>query len=293
MKKNIYQLEQSGKIATISIYGEIGGADGINAGELVQKIEAMHDVSEITVYINSYGGEVKEGIAIYNALKRHPAKIRTVCDGFACSIASVIFMAGDVRVMNEASMLMIHNAWSCVAGNSAELRKQADDLEKITQLSIEAYRAGTSMAVEDIKAMMDAETWILPDEALEKGFATEIEISAGTAAQQNAWKQLFNIVKHWQEEQTEDETEETTDDEAPEEQPETAPEDGEQGEPETEQPEEEPEQETEEQPETEQPESEPEEPEEEPEEIPGEGETEEEQPEAVQKWSGFFNALLK
>lgn len=292
MKRNIYQMEQNGKTASVSIYGDIGGEGGINAAELVQKIEALKDVNEITVYINSYGGEVKDGVAIYNALKRHAAKIRTVCDGFACSIASVIFMAGDERVMNEASMLMIHNAWSIVAGNSSELRKQADDLEKITQLSIEAYKAATSLPVEKIQTMMDSETWILPGEALEMGFATEIEISAGTSAQQNAWKQLFNIVKHWQEDQTEEETEETAGDEAPEEQPGAAPEDGEQTETETEQPEEEPEQETEEQPEAEEPESEPEEPEENPEDKPGGGETEEEQPEAVQKWSGFFNALL-
>jgi ATP-dependent Clp protease protease subunit len=135
----------------------------------------MKDVDEINVYINSYGGEVKEGIAIYNALRRHKAKVRTICDGFACSIASVIFMAGDERVMNEASALMIHNAWTVAMGNAAELRKTADDIETITQASVEAYKTVATISEDEIKALMDAETWILPKDAVDYGFATDID----------------------------------------------------------------------------------------------------------------------
>ena len=155
----------------------------------------MGDVSEINVYINSYGGEVAEGLAIYNALKRHKAKVTTYCDGFACSIASVIFMAGDERVMNESSLLMIHNAWTLAEGNAQELRKQADDLEKITQASVEAYKSHSSLSEEDIKALMDAESWILPSEAIEYGFATKIQKTENSKASQNSMFKLFEMVK--------------------------------------------------------------------------------------------------
>ena len=100
-----------------------------------QKLRVPQDVEEINVFINSYGGEVAEGLAIYNALRRHKAKVKTYCDGFACSAASVVFMAGDERIMSNASLLMIHNAWMQTAGDPNQLRKDADDLEKITPSS--------------------------------------------------------------------------------------------------------------------------------------------------------------
>ena len=168
----------------------------------------MGDVEQINVYINSYGGEVAEGLAIYNALRRHKAKVTTYCDGFACSIASVIFMAGDERIMNEASLLMIHNAWTWAWGNAAELRKQADDLEKITQASVEAYKAHSSLSEEEIKNLMDNETWILPEEALSYGFATKIDKTEKEKASQNAFMKLFEIIKAYQAEEPE-----TSDDE--------------------------------------------------------------------------------
>lgn len=264
MKRKYFSLEKSNQTATINIYGDITSwdwfDDEISAATLSKQLEALGDVDQIDVFINSYGGEVAEGLAIYNALRRHKAKIRTFCDGFACSIASVIFMAGDERVMNEASLLMIHNAWTYAAGNAEELRKQADDLEKITQASVEAYKAHSSLGEEEIKALMDAETWILPEEALEYGFATSIDKTESDKASQNAFMKLFEIIKAYQEE--EEEVEEA------------------EGEPE-----EEPDDTTE-----------PEEPEEEPEDNPEEepeGEPEEEPEDATQKWSGFFNAILK
>lgn len=115
-----------------------------------------------------------EGLAIYNQLKRHKAKVKTVCDGFACSAASVVFMAGDERIMSTASLLMIHNAWTRVKGNSKELRKQADDLDKITQASVNAYMQEINITEDELKQMLDDETWITPQEAIEKGFITAI-----------------------------------------------------------------------------------------------------------------------
>ena len=270
-----FQLDKQGETATLTIYGEITSCpwfEGDTSSAMLSKqLEALNDVSKIDVYINSYGGEVAEGVAIYNALKRHKAKIRTICDGFACSIASVIFMAGDERIMNEASMLMIHNAWSCASGNAAELRKQADDLEKITTLSIEVYKANSNLTQEEIVKLMDAETWILPSEAIEYGFATSIAKAEKGSASQNAMKQLFNIVKAHRENQS-------ADDETLEKKPEDALDDEEQdNEGEGDSAEDD----------TDKDDTEAEEPEDEPEDEP------EEKEEPAQQWSGFFNSIMK
>lgn len=178
MIKKYYSLETEGEKADLYIYGDITSwpwyESDVSAYLLSKKLEELKDVSEINVYINSYGGEVAEGLAIYNALKRHKAKVITHCDGFACSISSVIFMSGDERIMNNASALMIHNAWSWASGNANDFRKQADDLEKITQLSVNAYMSQVSITEEELKSMMNEETWLMPQDALEYGFATSV-----------------------------------------------------------------------------------------------------------------------
>ena len=256
-------MEKAGQTATINIYGDITSwpwfEGDVSAVNLSKQLEALGDVDQIDVYVNSYGGEVAEGLAIYNALRRHKAKVRTVCDGFACSIASVIWMAGDERVMNESSLLMIHNAWTYAAGNAEELRKQAEDLEKITQASVEAYKAHSSLSEEEIKALMDAETWILPEEALEYGFATTIDKTEVKNASQNAFMKLFEIIKAYQQAEEPEEDPEDNPDDNPDDDPEDNPEDN---------------------------------PDDEPEDDSGE-EPEEQTETAAQKWSGFFNALLK
>ena len=229
MKRNYFSMEKVNETATINIYGDITSWAWEELGEmsavnLSRQLEALGDVNEIHVFINSYGGEVAEGLAIYNALKRHKAKVTTYCDGFACSIASVIFMAGDERVMGESSLLMIHNAWTFASGNAEELRKQADDLEKITQASVEAYKAHSSLTEKEIKRLMDNETWILPEEALSYGFATNIDRTENKNASQNAFLQLFDIIKaHQKENDVEDDDinePDNTEDDQPEE-PET------------------------------------------------------------------------
>ena len=177
MNKNFFQLTQNNNEVDIQIYGDITSWDwfegDISSYTLSKQIEGL-ECDVINVYINSYGGEVAEGLAIYNQLKRHKAKVKTVCDGFACSAASVVFMAGDERIMSTASLLMIHNAWTWASGNSKELRKQADDLDKITQASINAYMQEVNITEDELKQMLDDETWITPQEALEKGFITTI-----------------------------------------------------------------------------------------------------------------------
>ena len=133
------------------------------------------DTDNLTVHINSYGGSVSEGLAIHNMIKEFKGNVTTVCDSFACSIASVIFMAGKERVMHKGSLLMIHHAWTWASGNAKDLRKQADDLDKITEPSIVIYEKYSNLSRDEIVELMDNETWITAEEALEMGFATSIK----------------------------------------------------------------------------------------------------------------------
>ena len=181
--KRFYNLVVNGATADLDIYGDIrpegywGNKESdMNVYKLSRELENLDPgVTQINVNINSYGGDVSEGIAIYNALRRHTAKVVTRCDGMACSIASVIFMAGAERIMYEPSMLMIHNASTGGWGTAAELRKAADDAEKITSMSKAAYMQSVNITEEELTRLMDAETWISPAEALEWGFATSVE----------------------------------------------------------------------------------------------------------------------
>ena len=132
------------------------------------------DSDRSNVYINSEGGEVAEGLAIYDSLLRHKAEIHTVCDGFACSAASVVFMAGISREMNAASLLMIHNAWTYAAGNAEDLRKTAEDLDEISATVKKSYSAVVNISEEELDELLADETWISPEAALQMGFATEI-----------------------------------------------------------------------------------------------------------------------
>lgn len=198
-KAKYFAYAETEKEANINIYGDITSWEwydsDVSSYTLSKVLESLPDTIEnINVYINSYGGEVAEGLAIYNALKRHKAKVTTYCDGFACSIASVIFMAGDERIMSNASLLMIHNAWTYAQGNANELRKQADDLDIITQASINAYMNKINITEEELKEMLDSEKWIECNEALEKGFITSIINDNATKVSQNVKKELYNMI---------------------------------------------------------------------------------------------------
>lgn len=134
------------------------------------------NTTEIEVYINSLGGNVVEGTAIYNQLKRHPAHKTVYVDGFAASIASVIAMAGDEVVMPANTLMMIHNMSLAAEGTSEELRKAADDLDIINDTGREAYlmKAGDKLSRERLVEMMDAETWLPARECVELGLADRL-----------------------------------------------------------------------------------------------------------------------
>lgn len=212
MKKKYYSLTKNTKeeVADLIIFGDITSwpwqESDVSSYNLSKKLAELKGVNTINVHINSMGGEVAEGLAIYNALKNSKAKINTYVDGFACSIASVIFMAGEKRFMPESSMLMIHNAWMWAQGNPAALKKAATDLEKINQTSIKAYLNRINISEEKLQILLDDETFISPEEALKMGFATEIiKDSENKEISQNAKKTVFNKIFQIETEEVEEE----------------------------------------------------------------------------------------
>ena len=150
-----------------------------SAKAIAKKLAEMPNAKEIKIFINSLGGSVMEGLGIYNQLKRHSAHKTVYIDGFACSIASVIAMAGDTVIMPKNAVMMIHNAWVIAAGNATQLRKTADDLDVINAASVQAYldKAGDKLSPEKLTEMLDAETYLTADQCIELGLADKYDDS--------------------------------------------------------------------------------------------------------------------
>lgn len=208
--KKMWELKQAADPGTLElyIYGDVEGdsydwwTDEIirsetSANAFREALAAHPDVQQIDLYINSYGGSVFEGTAIYNQLRRHPAHKTVYVDGFACSIASVIAMAGDEIIMPRNTLMMIHNMWMVAAGNAADLRKAADDLDTINAAGRAAYldKAGDKLDEEKLAEMMDVETWLTAAECVELGLADQIaeqdaDMSAASAQLSKAAQKL-------------------------------------------------------------------------------------------------------
>lgn len=150
-----------------------------SAKAIAKKLAEMPNAKEIKIFINSLGGSVMEGLGIYNQLKRNAAHKTVYIDGFACSIASVIAMAGDTVIMPKNAVMMIHNAWVIAAGNATQLRKTADDLDVINAASVQAYldKAGDKLSPEKLTEMLDAETYLTADQCIELGLADKYDDS--------------------------------------------------------------------------------------------------------------------
>src|SRR5450830_41833 len=161
--------------AEILIYGDIGESwygDTVAAKDFVREVSLL-DVDALTVRINSYGGSVTDGVAIYNALKRHPAAVTTVIDGIAASIASLIAMAGDTVEMADNAMLMIHAPWMYTGGNSASLREDANMLDSYAEAMATSYIAKTGGDKAEILALLQdgKDHWYTAEEAISAKFA--------------------------------------------------------------------------------------------------------------------------
>ena len=172
-----------GQVLTLDFYEAIGEwFGGIGAREVVRVLREAKDVTRIVVHLNCAGGEVFDGVAIYNALAGHGARVEVEIDGMALSIASVIAMAGDIIRIAENAIMMIHDPWQIVSGTADEIREYADQLDRIKNMIVATYAARTGLEESEIAAMMKAETWMDAQEALEKGFATEIVEAKRVAA---------------------------------------------------------------------------------------------------------------
>lgn len=181
--------------AEIWIYADIGESwwgETVTAKDFVKEVAAL-DVEQITVRINSYGGSVADGIAIYNALKRHKASVTVSVDGIAASIASLIAMAGDRVEIAENALMMLHAPWGYTAGNSAELRQYADLLDKWAHSMAASYAAKTGKSVEDVMTWLtDGEDhWFSADEAVAEGLAdaSTTAIPVAASATRFSWAQ--------------------------------------------------------------------------------------------------------
>lgn len=168
-----YKIVNSSDGADVYLYDEIGGW-GITARSFLNQIKQIK--GRLTLRINSPGGDVFDGIAIYNTLKDR-GEVTVKIEGLCASIASIIAMAGDNIEMADNSMLMIHNPWAGMHGESAEFKKMAEVLDQIKSLLITTYKSKTSLSDEEISLLMDQESWLSASEALEKGFVDKITSS--------------------------------------------------------------------------------------------------------------------
>ena len=174
------------KPAEVLIYGNIGdrwNEDGVVASELVRDLSAL-EADTINLRINSYGGSVPDGLAIYNALRRHKATVNVFVDGVAISCASYIAMAGDTITMAKNAQMMIHGPWTIAACNASGMREQADILDRYAKAMASAYADKSGKTYEDALALLTdgKDHWFLADEAKAEGFADEVGEEVAVAA---------------------------------------------------------------------------------------------------------------
>jgi ATP-dependent Clp endopeptidase proteolytic subunit ClpP len=187
-KRAWYEIKaQADDEAEVWIYDEIGGGGGmfsdpgISAKDFVTELAAIK-ASSIALHINSPGGSVFDGQAIYNALQRHPASVTTYVDGLAASIASVVALAADKVVMAANSLFMIHNPTGMTMGTAEDMRKMGDVLDKVQGTIAGVYVEKTGLPEDEISAAMNNETWYSADEAKALGYADEVGNAVDLAA---------------------------------------------------------------------------------------------------------------
>ena len=210
--RKFYAIQQADRAADLYIFGDIVSYPWTEMGEasgmsIVNQIKNL-DVDEIRVHIDSYGGSVSEGWAIYNALRQHPAKIVAYGDGFVASAALFPFLAGDERIASSLSAYYFHQVMVAASGYASDLRAAADEAEKMTEIGINAFVERTGMDADQVRQLMQAETWMTPAQALDYGIATSITQDAALPVAQDAKKAIMQRVLNPPEEKTETKPEE-------------------------------------------------------------------------------------
>lgn len=195
--KNLFKINnKKDNSVEISIYTDIGvsyWSDSLSAKQFNEELKKIDDkVGQIDVRLNSPGGDVFDGITIFNRLKQHKANVTVYVDGLAASIASVIAMAGNKIIMSEGSQMMIHKPWTYTAGNSFILEDVIDRLNDVEEQIIGIYQRRTGLDRAEIKKMVSEETWIDAEKAVELGFADEaraldVKIAASAMMERAMW----------------------------------------------------------------------------------------------------------
>ena len=160
-------------VAEITLYDVMDRFWGISAATIYDQLKELGDIKTIRVRINSPGGSVFEGTAIYNLLKQHAARVLVSIDGLAASMASIVAMAGDEIEIGDGAYLMIHDPLGYVRGDSGEMRDMAELLDKMRDQLIGIYARRTSQSVDQIQEWMKAETWMTAEEAIANKFADQ------------------------------------------------------------------------------------------------------------------------
>ena len=197
MKSKYYSISQEARIADVYIFGDITAYawpeyGEVSASSFKDEIAAL-DVDVINVHINSYGGSVSEGWAIYNALRDHKAKVVTRADGFVASAALYPFMAGDERIASNLSAFFFHQVMESVYGNADMLREAADEADKLNEIGLAAF-SNAGIDTETVLALEKAETWLSAAEALEYGIATAVIPDAAAKQTQSVKRDIIRQI---------------------------------------------------------------------------------------------------
>ena len=178
-------LNKATKSAELYVYEDIGGGwfGGVSSKDVADELKKLGDsVDRLTVRLNSPGGSVFEGVAIYNLLLSAKPEVHVVVDGLAASIASVVAMAGKTISMADNAMMMIHDPWGMAVGSADEMRRQAETLDAVRDVLVATYTKRTGQRGEDISDWMHAETWMTAAQATELGFADSTQEADKLAA---------------------------------------------------------------------------------------------------------------
>lgn len=173
-EKSFQIRNKSATSAEIIVYGAIGESywdDAVSAKEFSNELAKLpKTVNQIDVRVNSPGGDVFDGVTIYNRLKQHSANVTVYIDGLAASIASIIALAGDEIVMGEGALYMVHLPWTFSMGDRNDLENTINRLMDVEEQLLSIYARKTGLDRLELKAMLEAETWLDADQALEMGF---------------------------------------------------------------------------------------------------------------------------
>lgn len=178
MPKPYFDFQQAGEQADIYIFGDITSFPCVesdtSAFRLARQLEQSENLAEINIHVDSYGGEVSEGFAIYNAIRNKNAHVKTYADGFVASAAIYPFLAGDERVANNVSAFYFHPVIGGQYGYAEDLREAADELDKLTEIGLGAFTAA-GMKEQVARDLINSKTWYAPEAVLEMGLATSIQ----------------------------------------------------------------------------------------------------------------------